>query len=156
MDLGLQVLDLCMWTLDYPKVERVSSHLHPGDGFEVEDAAAVLLGLETGTTVSIQVTWNLHAERDRHHIRVFGTSGSASTHPLAVYRESPHGMLDVTPQITTGPENEYTASYREELRHFINMAQGMVPNRLPEEQVELMRVVRRVYEAGEKGKELRL
>ena len=40
--------------------------------------------LETGATVSIQVTWSLHAQRDRHHIRVFGTAGSASTRPLAV------------------------------------------------------------------------
>ncbi len=156
MDLGLQVLDLCMWTLDYPKVERVSAHLHPGEGFEVEDAASVLLGLETGATVSIQVTWNLHAERDRHHIRVFGTAGSASTHPLAVWKEGEHGMLNVTPQIPSGPENEYTASYREELRHFITRALAGEVAPLPHEQVELMRVVRRVYEAGGKGKELRL
>ena len=156
MDLGLQVLDLCMWTLDYPTVERVSAHLHPGDEFDVEDAASVLLGLETGTTVSIQVTWNLHAERDRHHIRVFGTAGSASTHPLAVWKESEHGMLNVTPQIKPGPENEYTASYREELKHFIMTALSGARSALPHEQVELMRVVRRVYEAGGKGKELRL
>jgi predicted dehydrogenase len=156
MDLGLQVLDLCMWTLDYPTVERVSAHLHPGDAFDVEDAASVLLGLETGATLSIQVTWNLHAERDRHHIRVFGTAGSASTHPLAVWKESEHGMLDVTPQIRSGPENEYTASYREELRLFITRALRGEVDPLPHEQVELMRVVRRVYEAGGRGKELRL
>ena len=156
MDLGLQVLDLCMWTLDYPAVERVSAHLHRGEEFEVEDSASVLLGLETGATISIQVTWNLHAERDRHHIRVFGTTGSASTHPLAVYKESEHGMLNATPQIARGVENAYTASYREELRYFVNAALGSAEAKLPREQVELMRVVARVYEAGEKGKELRV
>lgn len=156
MDLGLQVLDLCMWTLDYPKVERVSAHMHPGDGFEVEDAASVLLGLENGTTMSIQVTWSLHAQRDRHHIRVFGTTGSASTHPLAVFKEVEHGTLDVTPQIAPGPGNAYTASYRAELRNFVSAALGSVEAELPREQVELMRVVRRAYEAADRGKELRL
>ncbi len=156
MDLGLQVLDLCMWTLDYPQVERVTAHMHPGDEFEVEDAASVLLGLGSGATVSIQVTWSLHAQRDRHHIRVFGTAGSASTHPLAVYREVEHGMLDVTPQIAPGPGNAYTASYRAELRNFVATALGEQTAELPREQVELMRVVRRVYEAADRGKELRL
>ncbi len=156
MDLGLQVLDLCMWMLDYPTVERVSAHMHQGEGFEVEDSASVLLGLETGPTVSIQVTWNLHAEKDRHHVRVFGTAGSASTHPLAVWKDSEHGLLDVTPQISPGPGNAYTASYREELRHFVMTALSGEQAPLPREQVELMRVVRRVYEAGGKGKELRL
>ncbi|MFW5947036.1 MAG: Gfo/Idh/MocA family protein [Gemmatimonadota bacterium] len=156
MDLGLQVLDLCMWMLDYPAVERVSAHLHPGAGFEVEDAASVLLGLETGATVSIQVTWSLHADRDRHHVRVFGTSGSASTHPLAVYRENEHGMLNVTPQIAPVPGNAYTASYRQELQHFVSVASGGAAWEPPREQVELMRVVRRVYESAERGKDLAL
>ncbi|MDX1674822.1 MAG: Gfo/Idh/MocA family oxidoreductase [Longimicrobiales bacterium] len=156
MDLGLQVLDLCMWMLDYPAVERVTAHMHPGEGIEVEDAASVLLALESGATVSIQVTWNLHGERDRHHIRIFGTSGSASTHPLSVYKEVEHGMLDATPQITTGTENAYTASYRQELRNFVNAALGASAWELPREQVELMRVVSRVYESGKKGKELKV
>lgn len=156
MDLGLQVLDLCMWTLDYPAVERVSAHLHPGEGFEVEDAASVLLGLEGGTTLSIQVTWSLHGDRDRHHIRVFGTAGSASTRPLSVYREVEHGVLNVTPQIATGPGNAYTASYRRELQHFVTGALSGSPLEPPREQVDLMRVVSRVYESAEKGRELRL
>ncbi len=156
MDLGLQVLDLCMWTLGYPKVQRVSAHLHPGEGFEVEDAASVLLGLETGATVSIQVTWNLHARRDRHHIRIFGTAGSASTHPLSVFKEVEHGMLDVTPQIAPGPGNAYTASYRAELQNFVSVSLSGTQPELPREQVDLMRVVTRVYEAGDKGKELRV
>jgi predicted dehydrogenase len=156
MDLGLQVLDLCMWTLDYPKVERVSAHMHPGESFPVEDAASVLLGLETGATVSIQVTWSLHAQRDRHHIRVFGTAGSASTRPLAVFKDVEHGMLDVTPQIAPGPGNAYTASYQAELLHFVAAALNQTRPELPTEQVELMRVVTRVYEAADRGKELRL
>ncbi|NIP82729.1 MAG: Gfo/Idh/MocA family oxidoreductase [Gemmatimonadetes bacterium] len=156
MDLGLQVLDLCMWTLDYPRVERVSAHLHPGEGFEVEDAAAVLLRLADGTAVSVQVTWSLYGERDRHHIRIFGTGGSASTEPLKVHRETEHGVLDVTPQIAPGRENAYTASYREELRQFAAAALGGWSPDPPREQIELMRIASKVYESADKGKELKL
>lgn len=155
MDLGIQALDLCLWMLDYPAVERVSAHLHPGEGMEVEDAASVLLGLEGGATLSIQVSWTLHGERDRHHVRVFGTAGSASTHPLAVYKEGEHGILDVTPHVTTDPEKAYTLSYREELRHFAMTALSDEPARMPHEQVDLMRIVETVYEADRQGRELR-
>lgn len=155
MDLGVQVLDLCLWLLDYPAVERVSAHMHPGEDMEVEDAASVLVGLESGTIISVQVTWSLLAERDRHHIRLFGTAGSATTHPLQVFKEIEHGILNATPQVAPGVENTYTASYREELRHFVAAALGDVPPP-PREQIELMRIVAAVYESAESGREVRL
>jgi predicted dehydrogenase len=155
MDLGVQVLDLALWLLDYPKVERVTAHMHPGEDLEVEDAASVMAVLETGVIVSVQVTWNLLAEKDRHHIRIFGTTGSATTHPLQVFKEMEHGILNATPQVAPGVENAYTASYREELRHFVAAALG-APQPLPREQIDLMRVVSAVYESAEKGREVRL
>jgi predicted dehydrogenase len=155
MDLGVQVLDLCLWLLDHPRVERVTAHMHPGEDLEVEDAASVLVGLETGTILSVQVTWSLLAEKDRHHIRLFGTAGSATTHPLQVFKEIEHGILNATPQVAPGVENAYTASYREELRHFVAAALGTPPPP-PREQIELMRVVSAIYESAEKGREVRL
>lgn len=156
LDLGVQVLDLCLWMVDYPAAESVCAHLNPGENMEVEDSAAVLVRLEGGATLSIQVTWSLLAERDRHHVRIFGTAGSASTQPIRVFKEIEHGMLDVTPQIAQGRENAYTASYREELRHFVAASLGHQDVEPPREQVDLMRIVSRVYDSAEKRKEVRL
>jgi predicted dehydrogenase len=155
MDLGVQVLDLCMWLLDYPEADRVCAHMHPGEDVEVEDAASVLVALKDGSVISVQVTWSLLAERDRHHIRVFGTAGSATTHPLQVFKEIEHGMLNATPQVAPGLENAYTASYREELRHFVTACLGR-PQPPPREQIELMRIVSAVYESAERGREVKL
>ena len=156
MDLGVQVLDLCLWMLDYPQAARVCAHLNPGEDMDVEDAAAVLIRLEDGTTISVQVTWSLLGGRDRHHVRLLGTAGTASTEPLKVVKEAEQGMLDVTPQIAPGRENAYTASYREELRHFILAAQGAVEAELPIEQIDLMRIVEKVYQSADKGCEVTL
>jgi predicted dehydrogenase len=123
---------------------------------DVEDSAAVLLHTETGGTISVQVTWSLLAERDRHHVRLLGTAGTATTYPLKVVKETEQGILDVTPQIAPAQENAYTASYREEVRHFILAAQGNVIPEPPREQVELMRVVEAVYRSADKGSEIRL
>jgi predicted dehydrogenase len=155
MDLGVQVLDLCLWLLDYPEVDRVCAHMHPGEDMEVEDGASVLIGLKSGPSISVHVTWSLLAERDRHHIRLFGTNGSATTHPLQVFKEIEHGVLNATPQVAPGVENAYTASYREELRAFVAASLGTPPPP-PREQIELMRIVSALYESAEKGREVRL
>lgn len=156
MDLGVQVLDLCLWMLDYPEATRVCAQLHPGEDMDVEDAAAVLIRLADGTAISVQVTWSLLGDRDRHHVRLLGTAGTASTEPLRVMKESEQGVLDVTPQIAPGRENAYTASYREELRHFVAAALGTVRPALPREQVEVMRIVEKVYESADRGAEVTL
>lgn len=156
MDLGVQVLDLCLWMVDYPQVDRVYAHLHPGENMEVEDAASVLLRLANGGTVTVEVTWSLFGERDRHAVRVLGTAGSASLQPLKVHKEVEHAMLDVTPQIPQGRENAYTASYREELRQFVSAATGGMLQPPPKEQIQLMRIVSAIYESADKGKEIRL
>ncbi len=154
MDLGVQVLDLCLWMLDYPEATRVCAHLNPGEDMDVEDAAAVLIRLKNGGTISVQVTWSLLADRDRHHVRLLGTAGTASTEPLKVVREAEHGMLDVTPQIAPGLENAYTASYREELRQFVQASLGKVAVKLPREQINVMRIVEKVYQSAEEGTEV--
>jgi predicted dehydrogenase len=156
MDLGVQALDLCLWLLDYPPVDRVCAHLHPGENLEVEDAATVLLRMKNGGTISVEVSWSLVGERDRHGVRVLGTAGSASIQPLEVFKEVETGTLNVTPQIQRGRENAYTASYREELRQFVNAALNDAPPPPPREQIQLMRITSLVYESAEKGKELRV
>ena len=156
MDLGVQVLDLCLWMVDYPQVDRVCAHLHPGENMEVEDAASVLLRLANGGTVTVEVTWSLFGERDRHAVRILGTGGSASLQPIKVFKEVEHAILDVTPSLPQGRENAYTASYREELRQFVAAATRGAHQAPPREQIQLMRIVEAVYESAEKGKEVRL
>ncbi|HEY8470017.1 MAG TPA: Gfo/Idh/MocA family oxidoreductase [Longimicrobiales bacterium] len=154
MDLGVQVLDLCLWLLDYPSVARVTAHAHPGEGMEVEDSAVVLLRLRDGAAISVAASWSLVAERDRHYLRLLATRGSASLAPLAVYKEVEHGLLDVTPQLQPGNENLYTASYRRLLTHFVDCVRGSAVTDLPREQIELMRLVSLAYRSAEEGREI--
>ncbi|HEX6940356.1 MAG TPA: Gfo/Idh/MocA family oxidoreductase [Longimicrobiales bacterium] len=154
MDLGTQALDLCLWLLGQPKVERVNAYLHPGEGMEVEDAAALMLRLEGGPVISVEVTWSLLAQRDRHYLQVLGSRGTGSVMPLMVYKEVEHGLLDVTPKLSAGRENAYTASYREELRHFVAAVRGEETLELPYDQIELMRLVALGYRSAAEGREI--
>src|SRR5690606_30422057 len=124
-------------------------------GAEVEDTGAILLRLADGGAVSLTMSWSLVAERDRHYMRLLGTRGSAMIQPVAVYKESDTGLLDVTPRMPPpGRENSYTASYRNTLTEFVRAVRGEVELPLPTEQATLMRIVTAAYRAAEEGREI--
>jgi predicted dehydrogenase len=154
MDLGVQTLDLALWLLGFPGVASIAAHMHRGEGVEVEDTAAMMLRLTRGGAISLTVSWSLVAERDRHYLRVLGSRGSGAISPLAVYKEVETGLLDVTPALSPGKENPYTASYRHELQHFVRVVRGDAERELPREQIELMRIVALAYRSAEEKREI--
>lgn len=154
MDLGVQVVDLVLWTLDFPRIERVVAHAHTPEGLDVEDSAAVLCTLVNGPILNVEVTWSMLDRRDRHYLQLLGTHGSASLAPMAVYKELDQGLVEVTPQLPAGQGNSYTASYRQLLRHFIDSAQGAAPRELPHEQVEVMRLIQLAYRSIAEKREI--
>jgi predicted dehydrogenase len=70
MDLGVHLVDLALWTLDFPEVEHVRSALYangqrlsPGSGTS-EDFAAVQLQTRSGASLDLACSWNLPAGQD--------------------------------------------------------------------------------------------
>jgi len=156
MDLGVQMLDLALWLLDYPEAERVTAHTHRGSGSEVEDSAALMLRLKDDRLIGMEVTSNLLAERDRQFLHLMGSEGSGSLSPLAVYKEMESGLVDVTPALPPGRENIFTASYRQELQYFVEVVRGERKAALPREHVSLMRIVAAAYRSAEERCEVTL
>ncbi|CAN5790757.1 Gfo/Idh/MocA family oxidoreductase [soil metagenome] len=155
MDLGVQTLDLCLWMQGFPQAASVTSNMHFPDGMEVEDTAGILVRLENGNAISLTVSWSLVAERDRHYMRMLGTRGSGAISPLGVFKEVETGqIIDVTPTVSLGRENLYTASYRQELTHFVNVAHGLEEEPLPREQVQIMKIVEAAYRSFEEMREV--
>lgn len=70
MDLGVHLVDLTLWVLDFPAVREVSAHLFAaGEPLgarpdRVEDYAVATLELETGAVVRLACSWRLHAGRE--------------------------------------------------------------------------------------------
>ena len=83
MDLGIHLMDLALWSLDFPGVDHTTSRLfHKGKPLasrgEVEDYAIGRLDLETGAAVRLACSWNLPAGRDAVIEAAFcGTEGGA-------------------------------------------------------------------------------
>lgn len=154
MDLGVQAIDLALWLLDFPPVSRVTTRFH-GSG-DVEDSAVVLMALEGGATASVEATWELQEERDRHSLYALGTTGSAGIAPFRVLKEMETGLTEVTPPLDASLGNPYTVSYRQEWAEFLRFVRGEKPREVEEEQVGLMRVVEACYRSAEEGREVGL
>ncbi len=84
MDLGVHLVDLALWTLDFPAVREVSSRLFAGGEplggrtDRVEDYAVATLELETGAAVQLACSWRLQAGCDAMiSASFYGTGGGA-------------------------------------------------------------------------------
>lgn len=83
IDLGVHLVDLALWLLDFPEVQRVSSRLYsrgrliePGSS-AVEDYATAQIDLATGASLRLACSWNLHAGQDALvEAQFHGTNGA--------------------------------------------------------------------------------
>jgi predicted dehydrogenase len=87
MDLGVHLVDLALWALDFPDVAGVSARLFAGGEplggrpDRVEDYAVATLDLGTGAVVQLACSWRLQAGRDAIISAAFyGTEGGAALH----------------------------------------------------------------------------
>ncbi len=85
MDLGVHLVDLALWALNFPGVTSVSGKLMSGGqplrrgGLQVEDYAVATIGLETGAAVQLACSWRLQAGCDAIISAAFyGTGGGAA------------------------------------------------------------------------------
>ena len=89
VDLGVHLVDLALWALDFPELESVTGKLLAGGAplsdqpGKVEDYAVATLGLEGGTTVQLACSWRLQAGVDAIISAAFyGTEGGAALRNL--------------------------------------------------------------------------
>jgi predicted dehydrogenase len=85
IDLGIHLVDLALWVLDFPTVKRVASQLY-ANGRRLgaapdacEDHAIATIELATGATLSLACSWETSTGRDAViGAAFFGSSGGAA------------------------------------------------------------------------------
>lgn len=90
VDLGVHLVDLALWTLDFPRMRGASGRLlaggrplAPASGV-VEDYATARIDLATGATVSLACSWRLPAGREAViDVAFYGTRGGAAMRNVA-------------------------------------------------------------------------
>ncbi len=85
MDLGIHLVDMALWTLDFPEIKDVKSHLfHNGEKLQtfeehVEDFASVSMVSEKDQVINLECSWNVSAGTDAViEAKFYGTKGGAA------------------------------------------------------------------------------
>ena len=152
MDLGVHLVDLALWALDFPRVTDVTGKLFAGGEplggrtDRVEDYAVATVGLDTGAALQLACSWRLQAGCDAMISAAFyGTEGGAALKNVAGsfydftaerYRGTARETLAVPPDAWGG---------RAAADWAMRLAQGARFDPLAERLVDVARVLDRIY-----------
>jgi predicted dehydrogenase len=154
IDMGIVMLDLALWMTGYPEVVRVNATNYSHHS-EVEDSSVVYLGMKSGATISIEVSWSVHIEQELQYCNIYGESGSGKINPLKILKEMHGNIVNVTPVKSDNAQNLLKRSYETELKHFIGAVRGIHSViSTAQEAEQRMKIVDAIYKSAAKGKEI--
>jgi predicted dehydrogenase len=157
MDLGIVMIDLILWLMDFPKVETVSASMFSHKTKHVEDSASCFFRLADSAAVSMQVSWNAPTEKQQYYLDFIGSKGSASVHPLRIHKIIAGSPANVTPVLPESHSSIFRRSYEHELRHFAGAIRGIHPViSTGDEAVARMRLVEAAYKSHASRREVAL
>ncbi|MGA2622657.1 MAG: Gfo/Idh/MocA family oxidoreductase [Bacteroidota bacterium] len=155
LDLGIVMLDLSLWMLGFPSVQRVSAKMYRQKTKTVEDSCVAFVEMKDGVTVVLEVSWSFQSAQDFFYCDFFGSEGSAMINPLRIHKSLHDNLVNVTPAKIETPQNLHKKSYENELRHFVGGARGLHPViSTGDEAVQRMKIVEAIYESARKSKEI--
>jgi predicted dehydrogenase len=157
IDLGILLLDLSLWLLDYPPVETVSTHNYYSDSGSVEDTSVSLIRCANNSVLNIETSWSLPLEKDQFFLQVYAENGSASINPFRITKKNEDQFLDLTPAQSGKPTNLFKKSYLNELKSFIGAVRGLNPVFSSGEEALLrMKVLDAMYKSAKTKNEVKI
>jgi predicted dehydrogenase len=157
LDLGVGLIDLALWLLDWPKPCQAFAHFGPPDrGDAVEDSGIVLVSCDGGASIAVDVTWRYVGQTERVGFEVLGAAGSASIGPLAVFKELHGTPVNVTPTGLSEHTSTFNMAYASQWAHFAAMIRGDVERADLSEQLTLQHVMEGIYRSAHEAAPVQL
>jgi predicted dehydrogenase len=176
IDLGVHVLDLTIWLMNFPRVVTVSgatfAEFGPrgrktwgkprgSSGNDVEDLAAGFVRFANGAALLIETSWAAHIKPglDDYFVTLYGSEGGSelyvhnygTTDTTNFYCEEAGVPVQVKPDLTIRGGHELAVA------HFVQCLCENRPVDSPGEQgLELMRLIDALYASARSGHEVRI
>lgn len=177
IDLGVHMIDLSIWLMGNPRPVSVSGCTyskfsdnqagadseHAGFGekvqngiFDVEDLAMGFIRFDNGACLQIEFSWASNIEKERRFVELRGTKAGFTWNDdgtCGIWTEDEHGTLtDLRPY--TG---EMGSGHARALEHFTSIVlDGAKPDYVPQQGVDMIRILDALYESARSGREVRL
>lgn len=164
IDIGVHMLDLALYLMDYPKLNYVcasassrigkqggTSLLGEWDGgsFTVEDGLFGFIHFADGRSLQVGASFALHTgEKERRNVELYGDRKGCSVFPLEIYADDQGNPVN-----TVYPFEETKDWHYDCISNFIQSIQNETqPLVTAEQAVYLQKVTAALYESAETGK----
>jgi predicted dehydrogenase len=175
IDLGVHMLDMALWLLDYPEPLTVSGSVQANFGprnaktwrapqtpwpYTVEDSALAFIRLPGNITFNLEASWASHARPglDDFFITLMGTEGTielyvanyAKENTLTFYTEVGGTPVVIHPAVKlTKSDHEYA------IAEFIKcIKKDTTPTAPVEQGLTIMKIIEAIYQSAEAGREV--
>lgn len=155
LDLGIVLLDLSLWLLNFPEIASVSTQNFYINTTSVEDCSISMIRCRPNALINLETSWSLSSEKDTFYLDIYGTKGNAFLNPLRVFKKINDQQIDMTPSGSDNYLSLFKKSYLNELKHFLGAVQGVNPLFSPaEESLPRMKVIASMYQSAHEKKEI--
>ncbi len=157
LDLGISLLDLSLWLMDYPNVKTVQTQNFYQSRKTLEDTSISFIRCGNSKLINIETSWALPVEKDLFQLSVYGSNGSVTSTPLHLYKKVENQIVDLKPTLSESPSHLFKKAYLNELKSFIGAVRGLNPVFSSGEQaVERLRVIEAMYKSADSNQEVKI
>lgn len=157
LDLGISLLDLSLWLMDYPNVKTVQTQNFYQSRKTLEDTSISFIRCDNSKLINIETSWALPVEKDLFQLSVYGSNGSVTSTPLHLYKKVENQIVDLKPTLSESPSHLFKKAYLNELKSFVGAVRGLNPVFSSGEQaVERLRVIEAMYKSADSNQEVKI
>lgn len=168
IDIGVHVMDLCVWLMGCPKPIAASGKVYrmfgdredlcnadwgrpyPPKEFDVEDYAVAFVRFEKNITMLVECSWAANIAAEYGTVSILGDKGGVATEPLGVYSYEDNTLT--SRKFDWLPPQE---GHRMEIRHFTECIERNRPVRVqPVESLRIQKIIDAIYESSVKNREI--
>jgi len=173
-DIGVHMLDLCLYTINnFEPVSVVGAtytkfgHRGLGEGgwglsdrseatFDVDDFASAFIRFANGATVTLDTSWACHrATANSENVEIFGTEAGASLRPARLFRADPRPPASY--EVLDDLKVPLKMPHAERFHNFINHLRGEEELCVTTEQaLVVQKILDAIAESNRTGQEVRL
>lgn len=164
IDIGIHMLDLALYMMDFPEVDYVCAATHQKIGtrkgiglmgqwdpkeFTVEDSAFGFIKFKNNASINLETAFALNIkEKDIRNVSLFGEYAGASLFPFEIYGENELSLTNEQYPFAEDTDRHYNS-----VKNFVSACLGREePVVKGREAVIVQKIVNSLYESAESGK----
>lgn len=179
IDLGVHMIDLAIWLMGNPTPIAVSGCVYnkfadttvlagsqKAEGrevnmegtFDVEDLAMGFIRFDNGACMQIEFSWASNIDQEKYFVEIRGSKSGSSwdsvSQKLRIFGEEYNTLTDYEPLLDNTKGMQI---HEANLRHFADVVlNGAEPEFVPQQGVDMIKILTAMYKSAEEGREITL